>query len=641
MITLELGEYKDKVYSGWLGKLIGVAVGIPVDGQKQVQEVTGYPQRLSESPPVSSEGTDFELAWIRTLQVSGARIGDDDLIGTWLRHIGHTSNEYGFARANFSRGVTPPVSGVHENPFRESLGALARADLWGLITPGDPEQAAWFARRDAMLDHAGAGVEAAIWLAGMVSGAFVEGDLGRLINVGLALIPEQGRVGRAVRDVVRWHGEHANWGRTREMLLRSWGSDDVRDATLAVGMIALALLQGRGEFARSLLTAANCGWSTATTCGAVGAVMGVMPTDGGVPMEWRTALPADCALGASMSGLPTAAPHFWVAEQVSEIGRMVVRSESGGRVQLAAELPQDPPSPESGDRRVRQLPQPDSANLLRQLAVGSYVTTFRRGPLRVQIDYDARPTIGYDTPRRLTVALSNTTNRTLDVQARLAAPAGFVVAAPSESITLTEGTMVSFVLTVTAPKGIARVAPANPFTLFLTVDDGSELTVPVTLTGEAVWYASGPYGSFEERHRPEEPAVLTGEAALEGEGWRRLSIPEPTVSLTSGLDGSQGTHYLASDVYAPAHLRGRMTVVCNDGIRAWLNGEEVWYQHEHRPPSPVSADEFDMELRQGWNRLVIKLAQCTPRRHLAVVLRDPLGRILLEAADTEPRPSFS
>ena len=627
MVTLTQADYRDRVYGGWVGKLIGVAVGRPVDGQRQAQEIAGYPDKLSGISVVAAEGLDFQAAWLRALQIAGPKVTDDDLIGCWLRHVAHSQGEYACARANFRRGVNPPVSGAFDNPYRQSLGALARADLWGLMTPGDPEQAAWFARRDAMLDHAGAGVESAIWLAGMVSGAFVEREAGRLVEMALGLIPEEGRVARAVRDVMRWHGEHAHWGRTREMLLRSYSSEDVRDSVVASGLIALALLQGRGDFARAVLSAASCGWSAATTAGAAGAVVGVMLGEGGLPEDWRGQARFEARLSGKVVGLPPRLPSYWMADQICEVGRTVVRSECGGRVQFATEAPEGDP----------KLEAPDAANLLRQLAIGPYVASHRRGPLRIQVDYDGRPTIGYDVARRLMVALSNTANRTIEVQTRLVAPAGFVVTGASESVTLTEGTMVSFVLTLTAPSSIVHIAPSNPCTLFLSVDDGSEFTVPLTLVGESLWYASGPYASFEESQAPEDPALLSGQRSLGGEGWRPLSVAEPMVNVVAGLEGEQGVYYLATDVLVAMATPARLRIACNDGVRAWLNGGEAWHQHEHRPASPLSADEFGVELREGWNRLAIKMAQCTPRRYLTVTFLDPEGQVLLEAANTEGR----
>ena len=627
MITLTEAEYASRVRGGWLGKLIGAAVGLPADGQKQTQEVAGYPAALSQRPAVSYEGIDFQIVWLRALQGAGPDITTDELISAWLRRLGHVHGEYPYARANFRRDMPPPVSGVFDNPFREALGALARADLWGMVAPGDPEQAAWFARRDAMLDHAGAGVEAAIWLAGMASAAFAEKDVLRLIELGLGLIPLDGRVARAVRDVVRWHGEHANCGRTREMLLRSYSSEDVRDSVVAAGLIALSLVHGRGDFAKSILTAANCGWSSACTCAATGTLLGLALGVEGIPAEWRGAARDQFVAGWGVVGLPRNASSGALADQTCELGRLVVRSQCAGRVQLTQEPPEE----------VTKLAPPEASSFLRLLAMGPYVASYRRGPLQIQIDYEGRPTIGYDVPRRLAIALSNTANRSLEVRARLSAPAAFVVATTSESIALPEGTTVSFMLSCSAPRGQAPISAINPCTLFLSVDDGSEATVPVTLVGEALWYAAGPYGSFDEAHAPEQPGVLSGEMPLGGDGWRELSVAEPAVNLLADLDGEQGTYYLATDVNAPRAMRARLRVGCNDGTRVWLNRREVLNQHEHRPVSALSADEVEVELEEGWNRLVIKMAQCSPRRFLSLAIQDLQGQILLEAVNTMSR----
>jgi len=627
MITLTEAEYASKVHGGWLGKLIGAAVGQPTDGQKQIQEVSGYPGALSQRPASPNEGTDLQIVWLRALQSAGPEITTDELISAWLRHIIHVHGEYPHARANFHRDMPPPVSGVFDNPFREALGALARADLWGMVAPADPEQAAWFARRDAIIDHAGAGLEAAVWLAGMASAAFAEKDVSRLVELGLGLISHDGRVARAVRDVVRWHGEHANWGRTREMLLRSYSSEDLRDSVLAAGLIALSLLHGRGDFARSVLTAANCGWSSSCTCAATGALLGLLLGAEGLPPEWRHATRDQLVAGWGVVGLPRSAPCGVLADQTCELGRLVIRSKCAGRVQLAQEPPEE----------VSKLAAPEASSFLRLLAMGPYVASYRRGPLQIQIDYDGRPTIGYDVPRRLAIALSNTANRSLEVQARLSAPAGFVVTTTSESVTLSEGTTVSFMLTCSAPRDHARISVTNPCTLFLSVDDGSEATVPITLVGEALWYAAGPYGSFDEAHAPEQQGVLSGEMPLGGDGWRQLSVAEPAVNLLADLEGEQGTYYLATDVNTPRAMRSRLQVGCNDGTRVWLNGQEVLHQHEHRPVSPLSTDEFEVELRNGWNRLLIKMAQCSPRRFLSVVFKDLHGQVLLEAVNTAPR----
>jgi hypothetical protein len=213
------------------------------------------------------------------------------------------------------------------------------------------------------------------------------------------------------------------------------------------------------------------------------------------------------------------------------------------------------------------------------------------------------------------------------------------VTTSSGTVTLPESGLVSFTVTISAPQEHAQIAIVNPCTLFLSLEDGSEFTVPIALVGEALWYAAGPYGDFEEAHAPEQPGILAGDMPLDAEGWQGLSVAEPAVNLLADLESEQGTHYLATDLFLPRERRARLRVACNDGTKVWLNGQQVFLQHEHRPVSPLSADEFEVALREGWNRLVIKMAQCSARRFLAAALRDLQGHLLLEALNNFPRPA--
>jgi hypothetical protein len=628
MVTLTEAKYRDKVYGGWLGKLIGMSAGAPMDGQKQSHDMDlSVIESTPRNRPDPGPSLDFQLVWLRTLHTVGPRLTSDDLCGAWLRHLVCADGECAHAVCNFRRGLCPPLSGAFDNPYRNTLGAFARADLWGLVVPGDPRQAVQYARQDAMLDHAEAGIEAAGVIAAMVSAAFVESEPARLVEIALGLIPGECRVARAIRDVARWHGELAQWSRTREMLLRAHGSEDVRDGVVAAALTALALVHERGDLGRTLLTAARCGWSTQATCGAAGAVLGVVLGASGIPARLRDIVVDDLHPGWGVVGLGASLSAAALTEQTVEAGRLVIRSELAGRVQLVDDSPEE----------QSVLAAPDASGLIRQMAMGSYVSSFRKGPLEVSIDYDTRPTIGYDSPCRLAIGIANAGARSLDLRARISAPVGFTVTTQSERITLPEGSSVSFMAAFSAPEEHARIGAANPLTLFVSLEDLTEMTFPISLVGESLWHVAGPYGSFDEAHAPEQAGILSGETLLGGEGWRRLSVPEPAVNLLAGMEGEQGTYYLATDYYMPRARAARLRIGCNDGAKVWLGGREIHSQHEHRPVSPSSADEFDAELWQGWNRLVIKMAQCSPRRFLSVVWKSPDQQILLEAVNTFPR----
>ena len=95
---------------------------------------------------------------------------------------------------------------------------------------------------------------------------------------------------------------------------------------------------------------------------------------------------------------------------------------------------------------------------------------------------------------------------------------------------------------------------------------------------------------------------------------------------------------VVSDFLAGEPLAARLRLGCNDGLRVWLNGREVLSHHEHRPADPrVSADECDVDFAEGWNRLTVKMAQCSPRRFLSVTVRDREGRPLPGLTNSQPR----
>lgn len=149
------------------------------------------------------------------------------------------------------------------------------------------------------------------------------------------------------------------------------------------------------------------------------------------------------------------------------------------------------------------------------------------------------------------------------------------------------------------------------------------------------WALLGIYG-VEESTDPSEPRskrLLTtdfveDEAALEpspdaaiaGRTWRTYAAPEPAVNLREGFAGEQLTNvaaYMGVWVFSP---RSRdiildtpdMVDLCvgtDDGVRVWLNGEEILTVLEERHWHSDADRLAGVKLRRGWNRLVLKVSQ--------------------------------
>ena len=99
---------------------------------------------------------------------------------------------------------SPWFTSRHNNPYREWIGAQIRADGWAYACAGHPELAAEFAWRDAHWTHTGNGIYGEMFMAAMISAAFVENDPRRLVEIGLSEIPENCRLAQAIRQALLW-----------------------------------------------------------------------------------------------------------------------------------------------------------------------------------------------------------------------------------------------------------------------------------------------------------------------------------------------------------------------------------------------------------------------------------------------------
>ncbi len=303
-------DYRRKVLGCWTGKNIGGTLGAPFEWQRQVNDVTFYTQDLG-GEPLPNDDLDIQLLWLIALEQHGPGVDAVTLGEYFLLHVTPHWSEYGVAKMNMRSGLVPPLSGHWNNPYRHSCGAFIRSEIWACIAPGMPRVAAAYAYNDAIIDHAhGEGTHAAVFCAAVESAAFVENDLLRLLDIGLGYIPADCGVAGAVRLALQCKDEGLSWLEARDRMLEEyrgrislsknfrWISDeDVEkgfdtgeigwDAPSNIGMLAIALLYGEGDFGKTVCTAVNCGEDTDCTAATAGALFGIMHGVDAIPERWK------------------------------------------------------------------------------------------------------------------------------------------------------------------------------------------------------------------------------------------------------------------------------------------------------------------------------------------------------------------
>ena len=310
-------DYAERVYAGVLGKLVGVYLGRPFEQwtheriEQELGEIRGYvtghpaiePAKRANPLVVTDDDVSGTFTFLRALADYGPGVTPAQIGQTWLNYVveGRSTHWWGgvgvsvehTAYLHLKDGMRAPETGsaaVNGRVLSEQIGAQIFVDGWAMACPGDPEKAADLARRAASVSHDGEAIHAARVVAAMEAQAFVEADVGRLLDAGAAQIPSDSVIARMIGDVRDWHAADGDWRATRRRIEQRYGYDRYRGICHVVpnhALIVLALLYGAGDFSESLMIVNTSGWDTDCNSGNVGCLLGVRGGLAAIGGEWR------------------------------------------------------------------------------------------------------------------------------------------------------------------------------------------------------------------------------------------------------------------------------------------------------------------------------------------------------------------
>ncbi|KAF1978822.1 ADP-ribosylglycohydrolase [Bimuria novae-zelandiae CBS 107.79] len=318
-------NYREKIYAGVLGKLIGVYLGRPFENwtyqdiQQRLGPVHYYVHANFNAPlVVIDDDVSGTFAFVRVLKEHGF---DPDLqpehVGkTWLNQVidkrtifwwgGH-----GISTEHTQTWIKPPESGSIETngiTLAEQIGAQIFIDGWAMVAPGNPSLAAKLARAAARVSHDGVAVEAAVLWAVMEAQAFVESDAGKLLEKGLEYVAPESDLRKKIADVRAWVKEDGDWERTRQRIEDHYGYEKYCGICHMIpnhAIMIMALLYAGNDFTEAMHIINTSGWDTDCNSGNVGCLVAIVnglegfKNDKG--LDWRGPL-ADRAIISSADG---------------------------------------------------------------------------------------------------------------------------------------------------------------------------------------------------------------------------------------------------------------------------------------------------------------------------------------------------
>ena len=298
---------EDKVRGGWAGQMIGVSFGAPTEFSSNSKILEGElpawtPERIANA--IDQDDLYVEMTFAAVMDRAGLDATTEqygEAFRTSKYRLWHANAG---ARRLLDRGVKAPWSGHPKyNVHANDIDFQIESDFIGLMTPGLPAEAARYAERVGRVMNHGDGLYGGVFVTTMYSAAFFERDPRKVVEAGLASLPEGSSYARIIRDVLRWSREHPDdWRRTWQLIEDAWNKEDPCpegsllpfniDARLNGAYIALGLLYGGRDFDRTLEVSTRAGQDSDCNPSSAAGILGVMVGYDAIPPRWRGGLAA-------------------------------------------------------------------------------------------------------------------------------------------------------------------------------------------------------------------------------------------------------------------------------------------------------------------------------------------------------------
>ncbi len=378
LIRLSVPDFAERVRAAWLGQLVGNIYGLSYEFQfiaepgpddfpygfgsslERVREVNGA---------FSDDDTDIEYMYLLQMERHGPEPSYKQLAEAWTHHVRDKVWVANRQALNLMHaGWEPPLTGWRSlNPQWFQIDPQLVNEIWAMTAPGmvryAVEKSAWAAR----ITNDDFGIEPTMHYAAMYAAAFFEKDIRKLIDRGIAELPDGSRYAQAVEFAKQLHQRYPDdWQAARKAVAGRfyYGDGAQREGELSRGALAynqhawpavdavlngvcgiLALLYGNGDFQRTLDLASGFGFDADNQAATVSGLLGVMHGMSVIPEHllfpilnagWREPF-NDRYVNVSRHDLPDARISD-IASRLARQGEQVILANGGRRTQLGEDI---------------------------------------------------------------------------------------------------------------------------------------------------------------------------------------------------------------------------------------------------------------------------------------------------------------
>jgi hypothetical protein len=336
-LRLSRADYEDRAQAVWTAQIAAVLLAWPHEHQvASTLWLTNYPRRYTHAPV--DDDWYYEMCAVRGFEKYGIGMTAEQLGRQWLESRCGSWGSSEQARLNLERGVLAPDCGhPRYNKLWFTIGPQFSSDVYGALAPGLVNVAGRMAREYGHVNGFAEGTDGAVFMAGMVSLAFVEKDPREIVRRAARLLHPDSPYRKCLDRLIAMAEAGKSFEEIANAIEDEWHLEypATNNAVSNGGLTALSVWFGEGDFLKTVNLAARAADFTDADCNAANAaaVVGAMRGMKGIPPHLVASL-SDRIAGTEMGGVklpPVDEKISELARRTAAVGEKIVAA-NGGRV---------------------------------------------------------------------------------------------------------------------------------------------------------------------------------------------------------------------------------------------------------------------------------------------------------------------
>ena len=285
-VDIESKEFFKAIYNGWLAQFVGGAFGTALEGytSENLYKTFGEVRDYIRKPNTYNDDVTYEIAFLEAFFKKGYSVESKDIALEWVALVPFGWSAEEIALKNIEAGIFPPESGYFNNPYREWIGAQMRGAICGMVAPGDLKMAAELAFKDGVVSHHNNGVLGEVFNAIMVSMAFIEKDVRKIVKECIELIPNDSEYYSIIKKAYEVSKKSKTWQKAWEELVPDFKEYNWIHAYPNAVAEVVALWFGNGDFNETLYITGMIGYDVDCNAAQIMTVIGII--DKAIPSKW-------------------------------------------------------------------------------------------------------------------------------------------------------------------------------------------------------------------------------------------------------------------------------------------------------------------------------------------------------------------